>query len=430
MDIPYTPVSNLVLRDSMLSLAAKGLYTILRSYAGLKDFRLTKNRLKSTFSGSSYQLDQAWKELKDAGYLQHFYSTTKNGEFIHVYDLHRERQLVPEVMTYAPNQTRSHGDLRFVACESETDYTKIPNDIARDSKFSLKLKGLYSVLSYLFKIPNFHFSLSSLDALCKEKAKALQTVWTSLKQSGLFKQHRHPTGEHNKFRYTYELLMEPNSEQPYFTNHRADGTITSSLFAEPQMISNEKSRAKFKNTHIIFPSLRVNSDKSTPSIPRIQRYPISAQVDRALSALYQNKRMRLHGNIIPLEDRRKAVEAFTPKLLEQFELSFKLPAQIKKPIPYIAAGLYQFIQKSHAPVYCTPADTLEDSAPFTETEMDYIIQTTKYRVKQAIAAGTEPHAKDIELTNAYAALQAAHMSMQPTDFEHQLQQLFQVWKNS
>ena len=224
--------------------------------------------------------------------------------------------------------------------------------------------------------------------------------------------------------------MEPNSE-PYFTNHRADGTITSSLFAEPQMISNEKSRAKFKNTHIIFPSLRVNSDKSsTPSIPRIQRYPISAQVDRALSALYQNKRMRLHGNIIPLEDRRKAVEAFTPKLLEQFELSFKLPAQIKKPIPYIAAGLYQFIQKSHAPVYCTPADTLEDSAPFTETEMDYIIQTTKYRVEQAIAAGTEPHAKDIELTNAYAALQVAHMSMQPTDFEHQLQQLFQVWKNS
>ena len=94
MNMPYTQISNVILRDFSLSLPAKGLYLTLRSFAGLPNFCLKKRRLKDTFSGSNYEFEQAWKELKICGYLKHFYNTAANGAFVHVYDLHQERQSV------------------------------------------------------------------------------------------------------------------------------------------------------------------------------------------------------------------------------------------------------------------------------------------------------------------------------------------------
>lgn len=441
MNMPYTQVSNVILRDSLLSLTAKGLYIILRSYAGLTNFCLTKKRLKSTFSGSNYEFEQAWKELKASGYLQHFYSTAGNGEFVHVYDLHQERQPVLELMSYAPNQTRSHGDLRFIPSGSANDYTTVPDTIARDCKLSLKVKGLYAVLSYLFKIPNFHFSLQSFAVLCKEKTKALKTVWTSLKRCGLLKQHRHPTGEHNQFAYTYDLLLESNLNEPYFTNHRADGTITSSLSADPNAPVPEKKR-KRKNTQIIFPiHPQVNTSSSAfQNAARLQQYPISAQVDKAIAALCKNKHMRLNGAVVSLASRQKAVASLTPELLEQFEFQFKLPASVRKPIPYIASALYQYAQEPHTKLH-TSTSTSNTDEPFTGLDatdeatltmdaMDCMINMIHYRIKQAAQEHTEPCPKDAHFAESYSALLETRMSIPAAEFERQLNQLLDVWKNT
>ena len=437
MNMPYTQVSNVILRDSLLSLTAKGLYIILRSYAGLTNFCLTKKRLKSTFSGSNYEFEQAWRELKASGYLQHFYSTAGNGEFIHVYDLHQERQPVLELMSYAPNQTRSHGDLRFIPSGSANDYTTVPDTIARDCKLSLKVKGLYAVLSYLFKIPNFHFSLQSFAVLCKEKTKALKTVWTSLKRCGLLKQHRHPTGDHNQFAYTYDLLLESNLNEPYFTNHRADGTITSSLSVDPNTPVPEKKR-KRKNTQIIFPiQPQVNTSSSAfQNAARLQQYPISTQVDKAISALCKNKHMRLNGAVVSLASRQKAVASLTPELLEQFEFQFKLPASVRKPIPYIASALYQFAQEPHTKLHTststsnTDEPAIHDALPLTADEMECMIHAIQFRVKQAAQEHTEPCPRDAHFAESYSVLLETSMSIPAAEFERQLHQLIDVWKNT
>lgn len=439
MNMPYTQVSNVILRDSLLSLPAKGLYLTLRSFADLTNFCLTKNRLKNTFSGSDYQFEQAWKELKICGYLKHFYNTAVNGEFVHVYDLHQERQSVQELMSYAPNQTRSHGDLRFIPSGAANDYTTVPDAIARDCKISLKAKGLYAVLSYLFKIPDFHFSWNSLISLCKENTKALKTIWTALKCFGLLKQHRHPTGEHNQFDYTYDLLLESNLNEPYFTNHRADGTITSSLSVDPNEITPAKKK-KVKNTQIRLPMQRKKPQASlAPSteIVRSNRYPISTQVDKAISVLCKNKHMRLNGVTVSLSSRQKAVAALTPELLEQFEFQFKLPATVHAPIPYIATALYQFVQEPHTRVRTStsnadkPATTISDTeeSPLTMDEMNCMIHAIHYRIKQATQEHTEPLSQDAHFAESYAELLETRMSMSATEFEQRLRQLLAIWKN-
>ncbi len=60
----YTTIYNEVLRDSTLSLNAKGLFAVIKSFVGLPGFALSKRRLGYACSDSSYLLNAAWKELK------------------------------------------------------------------------------------------------------------------------------------------------------------------------------------------------------------------------------------------------------------------------------------------------------------------------------------------------------------------------------
>ena len=83
----YTTIYNEVLRDRTLSLDAKGLFAVIKSFIGLPDFALSKRRLGYACSDSAYLLNAAWKELKQKGYLQHYFSQAENGAFCHVYNL-------------------------------------------------------------------------------------------------------------------------------------------------------------------------------------------------------------------------------------------------------------------------------------------------------------------------------------------------------
>ena len=98
----YTTVYNDALRDPELSLQAKGLYALIKSFIGLEDFQLSKRRLAYACSDSSYMLNSAWKELKIKGYLQHYYSTSETGAFCHVYNL-LQQPGEPAEYSYSPN---------------------------------------------------------------------------------------------------------------------------------------------------------------------------------------------------------------------------------------------------------------------------------------------------------------------------------------
>ena len=123
----YTTIYNEVLRDRTLSLEAKGLFAVIKSFVGLPDFALSKRRLGYACSDSAYLLNAAWKELKQKGYLQHYFSQSENGAFCHVYNL-MQHPSEPVDYVYSPSIDRPNGD---VACISgaQRDYTNISTSV-------------------------------------------------------------------------------------------------------------------------------------------------------------------------------------------------------------------------------------------------------------------------------------------------------------
>ncbi|MGM9622435.1 MAG: hypothetical protein ACI3X2_03825, partial [Butyricicoccus porcorum] len=83
----FAMVCNHALRDNALSLAAKGLYMVISSFAGMPGWSLTKRAL-AQYSESQYALEKAWHELQQAGLLKHrCFRQNQTGAFTHVYDL-------------------------------------------------------------------------------------------------------------------------------------------------------------------------------------------------------------------------------------------------------------------------------------------------------------------------------------------------------
>lgn len=220
----YTTAYNYALRDSSLSLAAKGLYLVINSFIGLPNFQLTKRRLAKCCCDSSYGLDQAWHELKNKGYLRHYYSTGNNGAFRHAYDL-MQHPSDPVVFDYSPTLYRPNGDCKMIS--TGRDFTKVSTAIIRDKSLSLASKALFALVSHLMDIPNFILRLDGIRYFCKEKIKKFTTLWRKFKLSGLLKQHRYPAGETNSFTYSYDLCQQPDMDTPYLTNHHFDGSVSS-----------------------------------------------------------------------------------------------------------------------------------------------------------------------------------------------------------
>ena len=141
----YTTIYNEVLRDSTLSLDAKGLFAVIKSFIGLPDFALSKRRLGYACSDSGYLLNAAWKELKQKGYLQHYFSQSENGAFCHVYNL-MQHPSEPVDFVYSPSIDRPNGDVVCIS-DAQRDYTNISTSVLRDKTISLASKGL------LFSVP-------------------------------------------------------------------------------------------------------------------------------------------------------------------------------------------------------------------------------------------------------------------------------------
>ena len=396
--IGYTTIYNEVLRDSTLSLDAKGLFAVIKSFVGLPDFALSKRRLGYACSDSAYLLNAAWKELKQKGYLQHYFSQAENGAFCHVYNL-MQHPSEPVDFVYSPSIDRPNGD---VACISgaQRDYTNISTSVLRDKTISLASKGLFALVSHLMKIPDFVLRPEGIRAFCMEKVKHFSTLWKRFKISGLLKQHRHPAGEENRWTYEYEICETPDLETPYLTNYRADGSV-STIATIGDFLEKLKKRVSR-----IRKNVRSTKKKDKPrAVRRKERRQIEQQLNAdalrkrfgndligtVVTAVYNIKhaqRLFIKGVEITQERRETVAQMISSESVERFLDSTTLDfSRIKNPAAYLQTALFDFLEKQCS-TDASPADEAPDK-PLADWELAWIaqVQDRRRRREEAIARG-------------------------------------------
>jgi len=83
----FSQVSNVALRDSSLTLKAKGLYSLIQSYITIENYILYKTTLKKMCCEGDKAFENTWKELKENGYLIQHRNRGVNGNFSYEYEL-------------------------------------------------------------------------------------------------------------------------------------------------------------------------------------------------------------------------------------------------------------------------------------------------------------------------------------------------------
>lgn len=391
----YTTIYNEVLRDRTLSLDAKGLFAVIKSFVGLPDFALSKRRLSYACSDSGYLLNAAWKELKQKGYLQHYFSQSENGAFCHVYNL-MQHPSEPVDFVYSPSIDRPNGD---VACISgaQRDYTNISTSVLRDKTISLASKGLFALVSHLMKIPDFVLRPEGIRAFCMEKIKHFSTLWKRFKISGLLKQHRHPAGEENRWTYEYEICETPDLETPYLTNYHADGSV-STIATIGDFLEKLKKRVS-----------RIRKNIRKQDKPRAVRRKERRQIEQQLNAdalrgrfgndltgtvvtaVYNIKHAQhlfIKGAEIAQERRETVAQMISPENVERFLGSTTLDfSRIENPAAYLQTALFAFLEKQCS-TDASPAETTPDK-PLADWEQAWLAQKAEARRRreEAIARG-------------------------------------------
>ena len=386
----YTTIYNEVLRDRTLSLEAKGLFAVIKSFVGLPDFALSKRRLGYACSDSVYLLNAAWKELKQKGYLQHYFSQAENGAFCHVYNL-MQHPSDPVDFVYSPSIDRPNGD---VACISgaQRDYTNISTSVLRDKTISLASKGLFALVSHLMKIPDFVLRPEGIRAFCLEKVKHFSTLWKRFKISGLLKQHRFPSGQKNHWTYEYKLCETPDLETPYLTNYHIDGSVSTVATIDGflEKIKTQVSRIR-KN-------VCVNKKDKPRAVRRKLRKQIEQQINAdalrrqfgseltgtVVTAVYNIKhaqRLFIKGAEITQERRETVAQIISPESVERFLDRTTLDlSRIKNPAAYLQTALFDFLEKQCS-TDVSPADEAPDR-PLADWELEWLERVKAKRHSQ------------------------------------------------
>ena len=393
----YTTIYNEVLRDRTLSLEAKGLFAVIKSFVGLPDFALSKRRLGYACSDSAYLLNAAWKELKQKGYLQHYFSQAENGAFCHVYNL-MQHPSEPVDFVYSPSIDRPNGD---VACISgaQRDYTNISTSVLRDKTISLASKGLFALVSHLMKIPDFILRPEGIRAFCMEKVKHFSTLWKRFKISGLLKQHRFPSGQENHWTYEYKLCETPDLETPYLTNYHVDGSV-STIATIGDFLEKLKKRVSR-----IRKNVSIQKKDKPRAVRRKERRQIEQQLNAdalrgrfgndltgtVVTAVYNIKyadKLFIKGAEITQERRETVAQMISPESVERFLDSTTLDfSRIKNPAAYLQTALFDFLEKQCS-TDASPADEAPDK-PLADWELAWIaqVQDRRRRREEEIARG-------------------------------------------
>lgn len=391
----YTTIYNEVLRDSTLSLNAKGLFAVIKSFVGLPDFALSKRRLGYACSDSSYLLNAAWKELKQKGYLQHYFSQAENGAFCHVYNL-MQHPSAPVDFVYSPSIDRPNGDVVCIS-DAQRDYTNISTSVLRDKSISLASKGLFALVSHLMKIPGFVLRPEGIRAFCMEKIKHFSTLWKRFKISGLLKQHRHPAGEENHWTYEYEVCETPDLETPYLTNHHVDGSVSTVVTIDGFLEKLKKRVSRIRKN--------VRKQDKPRAVRRKERRQIEQQLNAdalrqrfgndltgtVVTAVYNIKhadKLFIKGAEITQERRETVAQMISPENVERFLDSTALDfSRIKNPAAYLQTALFDFLEKQCS-TDASPAETAPDK-PLADWEQAWLAQkaSSRRRREEAIARG-------------------------------------------
>ena len=391
----YTTIYNEVLRDRTLSLNAKGLFAVIKSFIGLPDFALSKRRLSYACSDSGYLLNAAWKELKQKGYLQHYFSQSENGAFCHVYNL-MQHPSAPVDFVYSPAIDRPNGDVICIS-GAQRDYTNISTSVLRDKSISLASKGLFALVSHLMKIPDFVLRPEGIRSFCMEKIKHFSTLWKRFKISGLLKQHRHPAGEENRWTYVYEICETPDLETPYLTNYHVDGSV-STIATIGDFLEKLKKRVS-----------RIRKNVRKKDKPRAVRRKERRQIEQQISAdalrerfgndltgtvvtavcnIKHAQRLFIKGAEIAQERRETVAQMISPESVERFLDSTTIDYdRIKNPAAYLQTALFDFLEKQCS-TDASPAEESPDR-PLADWEQAWLAQKAEARRRreEAIARG-------------------------------------------
>ena len=388
----YTTIYNEVLRDSTLSLDAKGLFAVIKSFVGLPDFALSKRRLGYACSDSSYLLNAAWKELKQKGYLQHYFSQSENGAFCHVYNL-MQHPSEPIDFVYSPSIDRPNGDVICIS-DAQRDYTNISTSVLRDKSISLASKGLFALVSHLMKIPDFVLRPEGIRAFCMEKVKHFSTLWKRFKISGLLKQHRHPAGEENRWTYEYEICETPDLETPYLTNHHADGSVSTIATIDGFL---EKLK---KHVSHIRKNVSLKKKDKPRAVRRKERRQVEAQINAdalrgrfgndltgtVVTAVYNIKhadKLFIKGAVVPQDSREQVFRRISQESMERFLNSVTIDfGRIDNPVAYLQTSLYTYHQKLLQPSQAEPVSTGAPEQPLADWELAWLERVKAKRHSQ------------------------------------------------
>ena len=384
----YTTIYNEVLRDRTLSLDAKGLFAVIKSFVGLPDFALSKRRLSYACSDSGYLLNAAWKELKQKGYLQHYFSQAENGAFCHVYNL-MQHPSAPVDFVYSPAIDRPNGDVVCIS-DAQRDYTNISTSVLRDRTISLASKGLFALVSHLMKIPDFVLRPEGIRSFCLEKIKHFSTLWKRFKISGLLKQHRHPAGEENRWTYEYEICETPDLETPYLTNYHVDGSVSTVVTIDGFLEKLKKRVSRIRKN--------VRKQDKPRAVRRKERRQIEQQLNAdalrqrfgndltgtVVTAVYNIKhadKLFIKGAEITQERRETVAQMISPENVERFLDSTTLDfSRIKNPAAYLQTALFDFLEKQCS-TDASPAETTPEQ-PLADWELEWLERVKAKRHSQ------------------------------------------------
>lgn len=123
----FAAVSNSALKDTRLSLRAKGLYALIQSYISIPDYDLYKRFLQKSSIEGTRAFDGAWNELKKYGYLKQYRIPGKDrGRFEYEYDLlDVPDETTPSIinLNYKREAVPQDDDVPEAAPEANSDHT-------------------------------------------------------------------------------------------------------------------------------------------------------------------------------------------------------------------------------------------------------------------------------------------------------------------
>ena len=124
----FTLIPENILLSATLSLTAKGLYMMLRSYATFAGFVITKDYFYKK-SGMYYKtFDRAWKELQSAGFLVAHQHRSPSGKFIYTYEM-------PELENVSQSEACTSAEQKEAKQDKPKTVIEITAEIARLHRF-------------------------------------------------------------------------------------------------------------------------------------------------------------------------------------------------------------------------------------------------------------------------------------------------------